>query len=324
MTVLVSYSYYEPDDEVMASRCIENLKFFLKEGVERFSESKDSPMVDTYVVIQGNKCSIEIPKSVTVLETENTGYDLGAHGKLIYTLEHEYDYYIFLNCGQRGPFLPTYWDTTYHWSHIFTDRLEFERGGCSSSIFWHGEIQKPILETWAFALCRRTFLDVYRNTTVFDLHKTKKDVVVNGEDTLGPFLYDNKYNISCLLLKYRDVNWSDLTKKDALTNNIPSRPWNYEGINTHPLETVFFKVFWNSTGDKKDEYVCPYEERYTQWAFGEEESRELVSLQHDEEGKTSFIYNDRGHTSDGAIIGFAIMSIAIIVLLVLVVVFAKK
>lgn len=273
--VLVSYSYYEASQ----TRYQDNLKFFLHEAVGQ--PCHDKTVDCTYVlVVQGHKCSVPIPPNVRVHYTDNTGFDLGAHGKALELYKNQkFDAYVFLNCGQRGPFLPNYWPTNRHWSYVFLDRLfkQEKPGIVGVSIFCSKHLKKPVVETWAFCMSRDALETIQRNTGVFQLHSSKHSAVHKGEHTLGPYLFDHKFGMDCLLYKYRNVDWQNQAMK---CNNcaIPSRPWSYEDISIHPMEVVFYKTFWQSFPGQRSGYKCPYETRYTQWALGEDPKADKEEL----------------------------------------------
>lgn len=294
---LVSYAYFESD--TYTNRYIENLKFFLKEGYN------DRDDIHYLFVIQGGKCSVDLKperKNVFVLRTENNGYDLGAHGKGLRWMTKQlglqsvkdlpYDDFMFLNCGQRGPFMPVYWPKELHWSDAFRKRLgeQSKPGLVSTSMFFHPDMKVPVAETWAFMLAREAFMDVFHKTTVFNLHATKLRAVVDGEDTLTPYLVQEGYDVGCLLYKYRKTDWSKLASSNEFPTGvnhgqIPSRPGHYEGIDIHQFEGIFHKYFWNSIPGRPDlnAQSCPTEERYTQWAFDEpEESRQITHPRQEE------------------------------------------
>lgn len=264
---LVSYSYYEGSDP----RYAENLRFFLNEGLKSLNQHKH---VDYIFVVQGRNCSVQLPEhtQVRVLLTDNSGFDFGAHYKGQVYLQQQgvdltqYDTLIFMNSGQRGPFLPSYWDDAHHWSEIFERRLaKHQRPGIvGSSMFCHKDTKQPIVETWCFALSQDAFQDVRENTSVFTVHATKYRAVIDGEDRLTPYLYDRGYDVDSLLFKYRDMDWS----KGCDNCVIPSRPWSYEDITVHPFEVVFYKTYWRSSANEDENgYVCPFEQRYTEWAL---------------------------------------------------------
>lgn len=263
--VFVSFVYYEKNTE----RHQENLRFFLREGVERFRSSH----IDIHLTINGHDCQVELPESgITIHRRDNVGFDFGAHYECLkYALEKvggnidalPYNTYIFLNGGQRGPFLPEYWPTDKHWSDVFTDKFD-KHGIVGSSQFYHKD-GSPVIETWAFALRKDAFKIAWTDGTIFRIHPTKLSAVL-AEDHLTPLLVQHGLTYSSLLLKY-GKNTNQTNRFD-----IPSRPWSYEGINLNPLETVFYKTYWDSSANELENlYNDPVEIRYTQWKYGEAE-----------------------------------------------------
>src|SRR5439155_21004241 len=116
------YAYYE------TSHSIKNLEYFSKIGI---TNNEDILYV---IIINGHKCSIELPNynNCIVLKKDNTGFDFGAHYFGIQYLkekfkcdvnEFPYDYFIFLNAGVIGPFLPSYYPNDLHWINIFTSKI---------------------------------------------------------------------------------------------------------------------------------------------------------------------------------------------------------
>lgn len=260
--IWVSYAYYEA-----SSRNEENLRLFLQEAVERFPHAS----ITYNMVIHGEKCSVDLPQhsNFRVLWSKNEGYDLGAHYK---AMEHfgdieNYEYFVFLNCGSRGPFLPSYWPTDRPWTDVFVERLKklARPGICGASIFCHPVQHLPIVESWAFCLSRDALRCLRESSQVFSLHPTKYAAVVDGEEAMSRVLLEHKFDMDCLLLKYRDEKWST-NSSNCNECLIPSRPNSYEGINIHPLETVFYKTFWATTDQKESNvYECEYEKKYTEW-----------------------------------------------------------
>jgi len=43
-------------------------------------------------------------KNVKIKSINNDGIDILSHLKLLKSIENDYDYYILLNCGSRGPY----------------------------------------------------------------------------------------------------------------------------------------------------------------------------------------------------------------------------
>lgn len=265
MRTLVSFAYYEKGTR----RHQQNLLFFLQEGVQRFQTHKN---VDVVLCLNG-PCAVPLPANrphFFVLQRSNEGFDFGAHAAVLKHQAHiPYDYYVFLNGSQRGPFLPTYWPKNAHWTEVFTGQLaEPDFGLIGASHFWHPKRKKPVVETWAFALTAQALALVQNSQSVFFQHPSKTSAQ-EAEDRLTDIVLDGGLKFASLLLKFR---------KDTSDRNnykICSRPWNYEEISINPLETVFYKTFWDTAEPKENFYECPFETRYTQWIMNEGRSRPL-------------------------------------------------
>jgi hypothetical protein len=281
MDTYVSYVYYEKN----TARYHENLSFFLKEGIQRFQHL---PNVHYNLVINGHKCEIPLPDETptfTVTRRDNRGYDYGGHAhglrdemkrfNVSSPNQMPYKTYVFLNGSQRGPFLPVYWDDDEHWSHAFSTLLK-TASLVGSSLFVHSVHKKPVIESWAMAL-RPDALQLAFDEGILRDQESKVDAILS-EERLTETVLRHGLAIDCLLLKFRGTEWS--LRKHQQTNNfrIPSRPFDYEGININPLETIFYKTYWETGLPEENNYECPVEQRYTQWVLGEPENgRDLVA-----------------------------------------------
>jgi len=264
--VLVSYAYYEKNTE----RHKKNLEFFLKEGYERFRNFKN---VDVYLCLNGGKCNVVLPpesENFKVVKRPNSGFDFGAHQDVLNIVlkkygsfdKSPYSTYVFLNGSQRGPFLPVYWRPDLHWSTVFSDKLK-SCGLVGSSKFIHSKDRTDTIETWAFALRPDALKTVWDIGTVFKQH-LNKDSACRAEDELTRLVLVAGLKVDSLQLKYSRNNSANNTNN----YNIASRPWNYEDISIHPLETVFYKTYWDTAPSSDNGYECPFEQRYTEWLLG--------------------------------------------------------
>jgi hypothetical protein len=260
--VLVSYAYYEKNTE----RHNKNLEFFLKEGYERFKMFKN---VDIYLCINGRKCNVQLPEETDnfkIIRRDNIGFDFGAHTDVINTVINKYgsldkcpyDTYVFLNMSQRGPFLPVYWRPELHWSTVFSDK--FKNAGLVGACSFYLNKDRPIVETWAFALRPDALKIAFEEGSIFTQHVSKSSAV-DAETNLTYILLKNGLNYSDLQLKYsKNRNYKNINKY-----KISSRPWSYEDISINPLETIFYKTYWDSAEPNNNGYNCPFEQRYTEW-----------------------------------------------------------
>jgi len=262
--VLVSYAYYEKNTQ----RHNKNLEFFIKEGYERFKMFKN---VDIYLCINGQKCNVQLPEETDnfkIIRRDNIGFDFGAHTDVINIAINKYgsldkcpyDTYVFLNMSQRGPFLPVYWRPELHWSTVFSDKFK-NAGLVGSCSFYHSITKMPTVETWAFALRPDALKIAFEEGTIFRQH-TSKNSACEAEDHLTYIILKNKINYSDLQLKYaKNRNH----KTNINRYKISSRHWGYEDISINPIETVFYKTYWDTAQSSENGYNCPFEQRYTEW-----------------------------------------------------------
>lgn len=274
---LVSYAYYEGTD----SRNMENLTFFLRHGVERF-RTHPYP-VSVWLSISDGVCSVPLPQESDrfhILRRPNAGYDFGAHRDVLTrVMEYHsvkridalpYQTYMLLNCSQRGPFLPRYWPVDRHWIHAWTQGLQERRLDLlSASVFAHG-----ICESWAVAVSARALHHVWAPVFQQAPLETKSDVC-ECEKSLTRTVRSAGWRVGSMLMRdtygfQRPQNPDDF---------VPSRPWAYDGISIHPLETMFYKTYWSSSSVPEENfYECPFEARYSQWLNQEDIPRSIISL----------------------------------------------
>jgi hypothetical protein len=238
---------------------------------------------DYIIAVNGRHCSVEIPDGVKVLKRDNKGFDFGAYTDGLNSVTGKYDYYMFLNAGQRGPFLPVYWPKKLHWALAFIELFkEHPKAGIvGSSMIVRHPFPSPVVETWAFMMSCKALEYVRGCSNVFSQHASKWDAVVQGEDQLSVVLRKGGYEAYCMLYKYKRMNYEDYKDKMMCNGWVVSRPKCYEGIDIGLLETIFYKTYWRSTGNAKDDYYeCPIEQRFTQWDFKEPEySRTILNLE---------------------------------------------
>ncbi len=269
MKTVVSYAYYE------TNRAMYNFDFFAQVGII------NDPNVLFIIVINGQKCSIEIPKfeNCVIIKRDNSGYDFGAHRTSLDYLtdlhscavkDIPYDYFLFMNCGVIGPFLPKYYPKNMSWTNIFTDNLtdKIKLFGTSMVCFEYNAVtgQGPHIEGFCFCLDKIGLNVVFDKKTVFTNHKTKYDAIQDGEYGLSKAILAAGYSLDSLLYKYQNIDWSNKENWFNQNNNaFPSRSGTYEGISIHPFEVVFHKWFWLNNPPVNFNYVV----RYRKWKLNE-------------------------------------------------------
>ncbi len=91
----------------------------------------------------------------SVLQRENVGFDFGAHAAVLNKFGvSEFDYFVFLNSGVVGPFVPAYMPKSWHWTEAFVDKLSDRVALCGTSIACMdgNHMRGPRVEGFAFAM----------------------------------------------------------------------------------------------------------------------------------------------------------------------------
>lgn len=235
MKTLISYVYFETPESLY------NLEFFIHSALKTDG--------DVYLVINGEKCSLELPSNLKVIKRPNIGFDTGGHKSVLDIVNvSDYDYFIFLNSSVIGPFLPTYY--TKDWTCVFTDLITDKVKLVGTSISWLSHNDKggygPKVEGFAWCTDRIGLQLLMNKKTIFYDHKTKDDAIINGEYAITKCILEANYNIDCLLYKYQGLNWLEEIKKKSFSPNFPSRKGSYDEISIHPFEVVFHKWCWSN------------------------------------------------------------------------------
>lgn len=195
--------------------------------------------------------------NVRVLRRENVGLDFGAWGAALklpengQTLADCYDYYIFLNCTVRGPFLPVWFDEGRErrgvcWPDLFLSRLNetvklvgtslSTRDFSKSDGPWGPHLQSMFLAT------DHVGLRLGLQADVFAARPNKLDVIRRSEVGFSAAVLAAGYNLASMLAAYRGVDFRVCPPATALVPQPNHRRNNhYYGINIHPYEVVFFK-----------------------------------------------------------------------------------
>ena len=229
--VLVSYCYIERPEAV------KNLQFFIDNGL--------SDEITYCFVIQGYVCSVDIPNmsNVYAIKRANIGFDFGAHRATLDNFDlHDFDYFVFMNCGVVGPFLPAYYPKDYGWWKAFTDKINNHVKLVGTSIIRRRDEAFPAVEGFFFVVDRIGLNAILENGKVFVDHPTKKEAVQIGEWGITEEITKRGFGIDCLLYRYQGLDWSDESnwKKDY-----PSRGGSYDGESISPFEVMFHKPLWH-------------------------------------------------------------------------------
>jgi hypothetical protein len=242
---LVIYCYYEKNDDYK-----NNLVYFLNYGLEEKN--------DYIFVINGN-CMIKIPKydNIKVLFRDNIGYDFGAYGEALKSINIEqYQYYFFINTSVRGPFLPDY--VKMSWTEPFKNLLkdDVKLVGTTISLAeglvfnnkdyfydkqkYYIHVQSQMfatdLECLKFLISKGIF-DLFTENNFFKL-------ILLKEIGMSYHILKNNWNISCLLPEYQNIDYRTL--------NVDFNPTSIKGDmnlknayftrTLHPYEAIFIKT----------------------------------------------------------------------------------
>jgi hypothetical protein len=252
---------------------IRNLLFYLKKGLTTSVRFQ----VTFGIVISGDcedpVCQITEKNYTNVplifLRRENAGMDLGAHSEMLNLLDTRglsYDYYIFLNDGVTGPFLPSYIPRDWHWTEAFTSRMNDDVKLVCTSIVCLPKIDEggygPKVESFAFALDRIALSYIRKHGKSFSIHVDKLHSIIDGEYGLSRSVFDGGFTIDTLQLAYQGVDWRNELNHVCNLNRHPSRFQSYYNISMHPLETIFHKSKWSNLPDVSIEYTT----NYIEWA----------------------------------------------------------
>lgn len=193
--------------------------------------------IDTYIHID-----VIIPKYVTFIKRENTGFDFGAWsvGALTNDLYKNYDYLVFLNSSVIGPYLPE--GCNEKWSNILTSKLNerVKLVGCTINTMNMIETRAHV-QSYCFCMDIKTF-EFLVDKEIFSLTKfkeTKGQVIYENEIPMSRFIIDNGWNMSCLCPQFDDI---DYTFKEY-----PSSKMHERVLYADPPHPCNYNVRWKST-----------------------------------------------------------------------------
>ena len=266
--VLVVYIYYETYLD------LENLSFFLKNGVV-FDDEHHVPHlrhsavryeVEYLFIIHGQVCSLPFPRDprIHVCRTENR-LDLASffllfdrqpsHPKPVDPFT--YDYIAFLNSSCRGPFLaPSHGRRT--WFEIFIHRLLDTDAHMVAPIMQiHEGVQfdnihhppSPFCHSYMFMLDRiavnvldHHFFQGQIPILKSHIDPSNKAYGCRLEFLLSLTLAVHNIRMTSLLIRNHNVDFLDRANWRVISRPpCPEIPGNYDGIDVHPLEVIFFK-----------------------------------------------------------------------------------
>lgn len=244
---LVFFHYYEANETY-----IKNLLHFLY-----FGYVKDAH----YVIIIAEKCSVDLPKAdnITYINAPNTNWDYGGYCHAIKNIKDvlDYDYYFFVNCSVRGPFVPPYIHVSWH--KIFIDLMVNDVGFIGATINKlspfsptfssftkrHSCNSADHVQTPMYAMTKAVF-QYLLDYGFYDIEipLTKDRVIEDYELLLSKVVLEGGWKIRCLLPEFEinDINSPRPIVDETLHVGDVVGPKRYFGRTPHPYETVFVKT----------------------------------------------------------------------------------
>lgn len=247
---LVIYQYYEASPTYR-----QNLEYFLGHGYRGDLE---------YVIVISGGCTVELPtrSNIRYEFVPNSQFDYGAIAFVLnHTVQHElhkYRNFVFVNSSVGGPYLPSYWNTS--WVDPFLDLLVGDvklvgaticiprPGGEWSEKFkarHGGEAPYSHVQTMTYAMDRAALQFLLAKGFFKQNIGTDKGLaIVDYEILMSQLILRNGWNISCLLPEYQLIDYrqphSDMNPTSG--DGDPSFSGGYFGRSPHPFETIFVKT----------------------------------------------------------------------------------
>jgi len=245
--IILFYHYYELD-----SIYKENFIHFLKFGYCKCID---------YIIIISGKITLELPlaSNLTYLYVENKNMDIGGFSKAITKVDiNLYDYFFFLNCTVRGPYLSNY--EIRNWTNIYIEKFDKDVGIVGNTINIlsnksvnyinyskkYTSINCTHVQTYLYVLNINSLNLLLENNFYnnFTNEMTKEEIIVEYEIRLSQIILNNKLNIKCILNEYNDINY--IEKHEDININSMNGDLLFEhcyyGRTVHPLEIIFIKT----------------------------------------------------------------------------------
>ena len=242
----VVYSYCELGTQ--CQRRINNLKFFIKHGMILDGTT------NYYFIINGHKLSVDIPKheSIKIFKRDNKGFDFGGYSQLIDFKVIDIDKYtnfFFLNDSVMGPFMFDWAKEHTDWRKVFVNLLDKETKIAGPTI--NNYSGRAHINSECFIVDRKG-LDIGIESGVFSnkWYTTpgiiKDTICQECEVKYSQEILDRGFNIKCLMLSYKDIDFREKRGDSSLNANRrkggdPFYNNQYFGFNVNPYEIIFFK-----------------------------------------------------------------------------------
>lgn len=248
---LVCYCYYEQNEV-----CIENLLFFIKNGI--INDSK----YFFIMIVNGEKLSVKMPSfdNIRILNRENRyhiGGDFRGWSEAIDTVKIEdYKYFIFLNSTVRGPFIPRYIPKSLTWIELFTNKINETIKLVGPTVNYKTRFGfSPHIQS-SFFCTDLIGLKLLINNNIFtDFGFRRDDIIKNHELKITKVILKLGYDFYALQLSENINHLQFINGNNKELNGDIQYPEKYYGITLNPLEIIFIK-----TNRINNDYVKKYTE----------------------------------------------------------------
>lgn len=252
-THLVSYVMYAPhqSNDIVHQMCITNANIFLSRGVV------NSIRVDYVFNLVGNtlptskiSAAVRSMSNVYISRVPNEGVDLLAHLNTIKLSDKRYKYYIFLNCGARGPYF-LHKSAAYPLkpSMAWISRFMYPMRNGASAVGATISIEiSPHIQTYAMALNYQaakfaiSYWDRLNGTTFPGKFTNKLTMIANLEVGLSSALVKGGFDIASLDTRMQKIYSSKTVIGGDLFDNPTVCRRNSSGCEgVEPCEVIFVK-----------------------------------------------------------------------------------
>jgi len=247
---LIQFAYTDCGDI-----CQRNLQYFCRVAI-----GPNNTLYDFLILSNGDcptcKSDPDVALALTYphvhfLQRENSGYDFGAYADGLETMKalDNYDYFIFLNAGIRGPLVTAReLHDIRNWPQIFLSRLNDKVKMVGPVLSCEQHVHLPSILFAIDTVALRLFL---ANNIFPKSAESIRELIQGSELPMSKLIFQHGYTISCLMIQYQGVDWRKIYEETGGTLiyncNRAKNPMvmNWYGRNAlydlQPLETVFVK-----------------------------------------------------------------------------------